>query len=564
MTIVGIDLGTTNSLVAIWHDGKVEVISNVLGAKLTPSVVGLDDTGEVLVGQAAKERLVTHPELTVASFKRWMGTDRKVRLGDREFRPDELSSFVLRALKADAEAFLGEPVKEAVISVPAYFNDQQRQATRLAGSLADLRVERLVNEPTAAALAYGLHEAEGETTFLVFDLGGGTFDVSVLELFDGVMEVHASAGDNQLGGDDFTSVLYDWFLSEEGISPASLTRLEQSALRKQAELAKQTLTNSETAELQLRLDERTATRTIARAELERLSKSLVDRLRRPVERAMRDAKLDVGKIDAVVAVGGATRMPLVRGVAAKLFGRFPLTDISPDETIAVGAAIQAGLKARDAALKETILTDVCPYSLGVGVAVTDERDNVVGQEFSPIIERNTVVPTSREQTYYPIHPGQTQILLQVYQGESLRLEHNVRIGRLEVPLPPGDRESQWVRVRFTYDINGLLEVDATVATGHKRTLVIQENPGSMTPEELQKRLKALQVVKVHPRETLENRTVLARGDRLFAENLGEVREAVRQAVARFEIVLSRQDPRAIDEARAELVKELDRIEGKVW
>ncbi len=566
MTLVGIDLGTTNSLVGVFQDGAARLIPNVLGSNLTPSVVGLDDDGRILVGQAAKERLITHPDRTVASFKRFMGTERVTQLGDRRLRPEELSSFVLRTLKADAESHLGEPVTEAVISVPAYFNDAQRKATRIAGELAGLKVERLVNEPTAAAIAYGLHQAPNESSFLVFDLGGGTFDVSVLELFDGVMEVHASAGDNQLGGDDFTQLLAEAFLEEAQWKASSLDPVEASVLRKQAEVAKRGLSNADNAVMKLVLEGRAHEWTVKREDLERLAKGLIERMRRPVERAMRDARMNVAGLHAVVLVGGATRMPLVHALAARLFGRFPLTHVHPDEAVALGAAIQAGLKARDSALSETVLTDVCPYSLGVNSAVIDENRNVIGLEFSPILERNTVVPASREQTYFAIHEDQREVRFDIYQGESRRLENNVRIGSMTLPLPPGNARDRAISVRFTYDINGLLEIDTAVAGGARKTLVIEGSPGSMTSEQIRARLKELEVMKVHPRETLENRTAMARAERLFEESLGDLRQQVSRLLATFEGVLARQEPREITKARQELLHELDRIEGGpgVW
>jgi molecular chaperone HscC len=565
MGIVGIDLGTTYSLVGVFRDGAPRLLPNVLGSCLTPSVVGLDGDGQVLVGQAAKERLITHPELTVATFKRSMGTNRLSRLGTRDFRPEELSSFVLRSLKADAEAALGEPVEEAVISVPAYFADAQRKATRAAGELAGLKVERLINEPTAAAMAYGLHEARNETTFLVFDLGGGTFDVSVVEIYDRVLEVRASAGDSFLGGEDFTSALAGAFLEHAGIEEAALQPGERSRLWKEAELAKQRLTSDQEAEIRLALQGRAVAWTVSRPVLEERTKNLVERMRRPVERAVHDARLRVSDLDGVVLVGGATRMPLVRGLAARLFGRFPLASVQPDETVALGAALQAGLKARDKALKEVVLTDTSPHSLGVAVAIPDQWGQPAGLEFSPILERNTVIPASREQSYRPTHDGQREVQIDVYQGESRRLEGNVKLGSLSLPLPPGKASEQQVVVRFTYDINGLLEVDTKVAgTEVRRGLVIEGNPG-LPPEEIQARLRALQVLKVHPRDQMENRTLLARGDRLFEESLGERRAHVGALMARFEAILARQDPREIERAREEVARGLDALEqGPSW
>ncbi len=566
MAIVGIDLGTTYSLVAVFRDGAPRLVENVLGARLTPSVVGLDDDGQVLVGQAAKERLITHPGLTAATFKRSMGTDRLTQLGTRSFRPEELSSFVLRSLKADAEAFLGETVEEAVISVPAYFGDAQRKATRAAGELADLKVERLINEPTAAAMAYGLHEATAETTFIVFDLGGGTFDVSVVELFEGVVEVHASAGDSFLGGEDFTSALATAFLEHADLKEDALDPGERSRLWKQAELAKRQLTTADEAEIQLTLKDREICWSASRTLLEERTRELVERMRRPVERAIRDAQLNVSDLDGVVLVGGATRMPLVRALAAKLFGRFPLTKVNPDEAVALGTAIQAGLKSRDKALSEIVLTDTSPHSLGVGVSIRNERGEPVGQEFSPIIERNTVIPASREHSYSPMHDHQREVRFLIYQGESRRLENNVQLGSLTLPLPPGKAREHQLLVRFTYDINGLLEVDTKVAgTGVRRTLVIEGNPGFLPPEEIQKRLFRLQALKVHPREQMENRTLLARGERIFEESLGDRRLRVGRLLAVFDAVMARQDPREIKEARRELGRGLDELEqGPAW
>jgi molecular chaperone HscC len=566
VAIVGIDLGTTFSLVGLFRDGAPRLVENALGARLTPSVVGLDDDGQVLVGQAAKERLISHPHLTAAAFKRFMGTDRVTRLGSRDFRPEELSSFVLRALRADAEAALGEPVEAAIVSVPAYFGDAQRKATRAAGELAGLPVARLINEPTAAAMAYGLHEAPNETTFLVFDLGGGTFDVSVVELFDGVVEVHASAGDALLGGEDFTSALAQVFLEQAGVREADLDPAARSRLRKQAELAKQRLSAAEEAEIRVALGSREVAWSASRGLFEARTRDLVERMRRPVERALQDAQIRAADLDGVVLVGGATRMPLVRALAARLFGRFPLVSVHPDEAVALGTAIQAGLKARDAALSEVVLTDTAPHSLGVAVAIPNEWGEVAGLEFSPVIERNTVVPASREQSYSPIHDGQLVVNIEVYQGESRHLENNVRLGSLSLPLPPGRARERKVLVRFTYDIDGLLEVDTRVAgTDLRERLVIHGNPGLLAPEELERRLRQLETLKVHPREQMENRALLARGERLFEESLGERRMHVRALLVRFEAILARQDPREIERARGELAQGLDELEpGSTW
>ena len=371
--IVGIDLGTTNSLIAVWQDGVARLIPNMLGEFLTPSCVSLDEDGSILVGRAARERLQTHPERTAAVFKRHMGSDKVVHLGKRAFRAEELSALVLKALKADAEAYLGAPVTEAVITVPAYFSDAQRKATRAAGQLAGLKVDRLLNEPTAAALAYGMHQQGNESRFLVFDLGGGTFDVSILELFEGVMEVRASAGDNYLGGEDFVLTMMELFFERTGL-PAKLKNDPHfmQRLTAQAESAKRVLSAAPTATMRMRHDEKDHLLEIDEELLEKVCAHLLKRLRDPVERALRDANLRSSELDSIVLAGGATRMPVVKRLVTRMFGRFPASDINPDEVVALGAAVQAGLKMKDAALKEVVMTDVSPYSLGIEISMPSE------------------------------------------------------------------------------------------------------------------------------------------------------------------------------------------------
>ncbi|MCH5138840.1 molecular chaperone HscC, partial [Clostridiaceae bacterium UIB06] len=367
MTTIGIDLGTTNSLVAYWTDKGPVIIPNVLNSNITPSVVSIDENGEILVGQIAKERLISHPHMTAASFKRYMGTEKTFKLGKYSFTPQELSSFVLKSLKADAEAFLGEEVVDAVISVPAYFNDAQRKATKRAAELAGLRVERLISEPTAAAISYGLHNEESETQFLVFDLGGGTFDVSILELFEGVMEVKSIAGDNFLGGEDFTNLLAAYFLRENNIEIEDLDYKERSAIHKQAELCKLALSQGQSGKMSLVIKNENCEVSINREEFEKISNELLLKLRRPIERALNDASLSPDELDAVILIGGSTRMPVVKSAVGKMFGKLPYSNINPDEAVALGSAIQAALKDRNEALKEIILTDVCPYTLGTDV-----------------------------------------------------------------------------------------------------------------------------------------------------------------------------------------------------
>ncbi len=564
--IVGIDLGTTNSLAAVWRDGASVLVPNGLGEYLTPSCVSIDEDDSVLVGKAARERLQTHPERTAAVFKRYMGSNKTMRLGKREFRPEELSALVLRSLKADAEAMLGEPVTEAVITVPAYFSDAQRKATRAAGELAGLKVERLLNEPTAAALAYGMHDMRAETRFLVFDLGGGTFDVSILEMFEGVMEVRASAGDNFLGGEDFVEALIALFFERNKL-PASL-RADAHFMQRlaaQTEAAKRALSTQPTAEIVVAHEAAQHRLTLDEGTLEQACATLLKRLRAPVERALRDANLRAGELDAVVLAGGATRMPVVRRLATTMFGRFPSIDFNPDEVVALGAAVQAGLKARDAALKEVVMTDVAPYSLGVAVSRWLSETTVTHGHFDPIIERNSTVPVSRSKSYVPNSGSQTSVDLHVFQGESRMVRDNVHLGTLHVPLPslgagasPGDAA---VEVRFTYDVNGLLQVEATVQkTQETFSLLIEGNPGLLSEAEIKERLAALSALKIHPRDRIENRTLLARAERIYQQLRGDVREWLGIRIAEFERVLALQDKRQIAAMQRQFQEQLEQIE----
>ncbi len=560
--LVGIDLGTTNSLISVFRNGKTELIPNSLGHMLTPSAVSVGDDGAFLVGLAARERASTHPRHTALAFKRWMGTEHVLALGPKRMRAEELSAMVIGSLLADAQVYLGAPVTEAVITVPAYFNDVQRKATQAAGTLAGIKVERLLNEPTAAGLAYGLQERPDHSTFLVFDLGGGTFDVSVLEYFEGVVEVRASAGDTRLGGEDFVQVLVDWFL-EKTPALSSVHRdviVSEGALWRAAEQAKRDLSEGDSARITFHREGASHVLDVARGEYERRCADLLQRLRRPVERALMDARLDAGSLSEVVLVGGASRMPMVRQMVTRLFGRLPLRTINPDETIAHGAAVQAALKARDAALDEVVLTDVMPYSLGVVVS-EEVGGRRYADRFSPIIERNTPVPVSRVQTYGTTQDGQTLIDIVVCQGESPIASENLRLGSLSVEVPPRARGEIAVSVRFTYDVNGLLDVQADVpAVGKTVSTLIQRDSKVMTDEQIAAALAKLRALKIHPREQQENAYLVARAKRLYEDRLGQARLDVAHALVRFEAILDGQDERTIRQARGEFRDYLDSID----
>ena len=393
--IIGIDLGTTNSLAAYYSEDGPKIIPNRLGKHLTPSIVSVDENDEVCVGETAKERRSLYPDTVAEVFKRSMGTGRKYKLGNKSFTPEELSALVLKVLKEDAEAFLGETVTEAVISVPAYFDDKRRKATKRAGELAGFKVERIISEPTAAAIAYGLYEKTRDTRFLVFDLGGGTFDVSILELYENILEVRAVAGDNYLGGEDFTEIIERWFIGEQELDVNTLDRKTLAHIRKQAEQCKLKLSESKEAVMRCLIGEEYKEATITYTQYEKECEPLLERIRKPVQRSLSDAHIKLSDIDVVVLVGGGTKFQIVRDFIVRLFKKFPNTSINPDEAVALGAAIQAAMKERREEVKEVILTDVCSFTLGTEVAVARGRGQFEKGHFCPIIERNTVIPASR-------------------------------------------------------------------------------------------------------------------------------------------------------------------------
>lgn len=564
--IIGIDLGTTNSLVGVWQDGKAVLIPNVLGDYLTPSVVSIDKDGTVLTGTIAKERLISHPNQTAHTFKRFMGSQKIYQLGTQRFSPEELSALILKSLKADAESFLGEPVTDAVITVPAYFNDTQRQATKHAAQLAGLTVKRLLNEPTAAAVAYGLHHAEDEQKFMVLDLGGGTFDVTLLEMFAGVMEVRASAGDNVLGGEDFTQALINGFIqhqTETEKTPPEFWQPYLALLYNQAECLKKALSTEDAGEMRLAIEDKIYTWQLTREQFATLCEPLLERFKAPIERVVRDAKTRVKELDQVVLVGGATRMSIFRALTTRILNRFPSINLNPDETIAIGAVIQAGLVAEDTALDEVILTDVAPYSLGVKTTIQISEHQYKDGVFSPIIERNTIIPTSKVSNYNPINDNQTQVKFDIYQGEARLVADNIKLGELEIQIPKeyqGKASQLSIDVRFSYDVNGLLEVD--VAFGNRNANIsIQNGARQLSEQELQASKDKLAALKIHPRDNAENRHLLARAERLYAQRLGYDRERLSRLIAWYENLLESQDMDKIRHANKEMLQQLHVIEN---
>jgi len=550
--IVGIDLGTTNSLVAYYDGSKPIVIPNRLGEHLTPSVVSVDDDGTVLVGKTALARSLRHPLSAASVFKRSMGTDREYKLGDKKFRPEELSSFVLRSLKEDAEVFLKQPVTEAIISVPAYFNDKQRKATKLAGEMAGLKVERIINEPTAAAIAHGLLDSRERSRYLVFDLGGGTFDVSILERTGKIIEVRSIAGDNFLGGEDFTDVIQQLFCKKCGLDLLTMTFEELAQVREACEQCKRSMPQTGSTVLECTVGGKKKTYKLEVKEFEEACEPLFDRLRQPVERSLKDAGIRAADIDQVVLVGGATKASVVRKLATRLFGRIPQVDVNPDEVVAVGAALQCGIKERAAGIKEVILTDVCPFTLGTEVVSHNGFFEESGH-YLPLIDRNTVIPVSRTQTLYTAGDYQTQVRVKVLQGESRLARNNLYLGEVCVPVPAKPRGEEAVDVTYTYDINSLLEVKVRVhSTDFSKTIIIRGEDNQMTEEEARKRMEELNYLKISPRDQEENKLALYLAEQAYEESTGDTRQILDRYIAAFEGAMQKGDPSDIDRTRREL------------
>lgn len=553
--VIGIDLGTTNSLVSVWREKGVELIPNRFGEVLTPSVVGFDKDGTVYVGKTASERLVTHPESTFKEFKRDMGSERIYKAFGKKNKPEDLSAIVLRQLKEDAEQYLGEPVTEAVISVPAYFNDRQRAATRNAGLLAGLKVERLINEPSAAALAYHIENVDDDEMFVVFDFGGGTLDVSLVDAFDNIIEIQTVSGDNSLGGKDFNNIIATDICVANNIEFNSLSPSEQAIVYRQAENIKKQLSEQNEVSAVIRINQKEYSYEIDNQKLIDLSSELFKRITLVLQRMMNDGQVSTDDVAGVIMVGGSSRMPVIRHYVASLFGQKIIGDSNPDEIVCRGAGVAAGIKERSEDIKDIVITDICPFTLGV---------EVVGDIMSPIISKNEILPCSRVSRYTTIRDNQQKIDFNIYQGENRTASKNLLLDKFTIAVPKKPKGDVFVDVRFSYDINGIFDIDVNCPVAKVEMHKALGSGGGLPETELSARKQEIEKLKIHPRDMEQNKYILERADRLYEECNQEQREMLDICISRFIDVLDTQNMRLVKRSYARFAMQLEMIERTLF
>ena len=570
--MIGIDLGTTNSLATYIDDnGEIQFVKNEYGNILIPSVVGIDENDDIIVGELAKERRMMNAGETASNFKRRMGTDAKIKVKNRTFDAQMLSSFVLKHLKENAEKQLSEKIDRAIISVPAYFNDKQRRDTKMAAELAGLTVERLINEPTAAAMSLGSHILDQNLKFIVLDLGGGTFDVTLLETFENIMEVLSISGDTMLGGEDFTTKICEIFLKNIKLSIVDLSRDERTKLYTKADRAKK-LISLKNVEIEMEIKGKKYKSEITQENFRETVKPLLVKMKVAIDKALQDGNTDAREIEKVILVGGAVKLGIIEEFVEKYFHKMrgekiyfnnddfiennKLVSIAadPDTVVAYGVGIAVGMKERNKVFKERILTDVCPFTLGT---------EIVGRRFAPIIPRNTTVPTSRSEYFYTIEDYQSQVTVGIYQGESLNIDDNLFLGEFLLDVPQNLAGKEAINVRFTYDINGILEVEATVvSTGLKKSKLIIN--GDLSEEEKNEKIKMLEEIKIQSENKNKDKLLLERANRIYAEIVNtEIRNHISDYLENYKMVVATGDRIRIQKAKESFSQFLDKIDPEI-
>ena len=570
--MIGIDLGTTNSLATYIDDnGEIQFIKNEYGNILIPSVVGIDENDAIIVGELAKERRMMNAGETASNFKRRMGTDAKIKVKNRIFDAQMLSSFVLKHLKENAEKQLNEKINRAIISVPAYFNDKQRRDTKMAAELAGLAVERLINEPTAAALSLGSNILNQNLKFIVLDLGGGTFDVTLLETFENIMDVISISGDTMLGGEDFTTKICEIFLKNIKLEITDLSRDERTKLYTKADRAKK-LISLKDIEIELEIKGKNYKSEITQKDFREAVKPLLVKMKAAIDKALQDGNTDAREIEKVVLVGGAVKLGIIEEFTEKYFHKMrgekiyfssenfiennKLVSIvaDPDTVVAYGVGVAVGMKERNKMFKERILTDVCPFTLGT---------ELVGNRFAPIIPRNTTVPTSKSEYFYTIDDYQDKVNVGIYQGESLNIDDNLFLGNFLIDVPRNIAGKEAINVRFTYDINGILEVEATVvSTGLKKSKLIVN--GDLSEEEKNEKIKMLEEIKIQSENKNKDKLLLERANRIYAEIVNtEIRNHISGYLKNYQMVVATGDRIRIQKAKESFSQFLDKIDPEI-
>ena len=557
MAIIGIDLGTTNSLACVYRNGRAELIPNELGEYKTNSAVSVLPDGAVLVGAAAKERLVSHPESTAASFKTWMGTQKTITLGDHQFKPEELSALVLRQLLEDACRYLDEPVEEAVISVPAYFNDNQRCATKLAAQLAGLTVKRLINEPSAAALYHRHSTQSGDCQLMIVDFGGGTLDVSIVDCFENIIEITAIAGDNRLGGDDIDKAIAAHFCKENGLTEERLDPVLRASLYRQAETAKIALSNTPAAVISLQQGETQYSLLLTNQLLRQLCEPVFQRVRAVISRAMKGRE-HARPIDDVILVGGSAQLTVFGDFLEELFGRRPKVAAGADEIVAMGVGLCAGIKERAEDLQDLVMTDVCPFSLGVA---TYSRQGDKTPHMAVLIPRSSMLPASHRGTFYTLYDNQHALRFEIYQGEGYFASENLKLGEVEVQVPPGPAGEQSAIVTFTYDIDGILHVSAKSSGGDYRERLILNPNLHLSEAEQERAMKRIREIQLAAQGSQREQLLLERALRLYEQENGLQREVLTRLIEWFRVAGWQDGPIERERVCRRMEEQLDQLEA---